>query len=826
MAGITFENVTFTYPGVSVPALAGVSLTVPDGAFLCLCGPSGSGKTTLLRQLVPAIAPAGELSGRILFTGRTASGEAPRVGFVGQDPENQIVTDTVAHELSFGLENLGLDPAVMERKMAETAAFFGIDSWYDRRTDTLSGGQKQLLALAACLAADPEVLLLDEPTAQLDPVAASTFLQTVAKINRDMGITVIMTEHRLEEVLPLASHLAVLEEGKILGHGAPASVGRELIEKKHVMGRAMPAALRVRGMTDTAVAGNMEGSWPLDVRSGRRYLDELLSDRDLSVTVLPEEPEEKGTEALKAADVWFRYERNEDDVLKGLTITARKGGLFAVMGGNGSGKTTLLSLLTGARKPYRGNVRTGGKVGAVPQDPTLLFGSTSVAKELGDGETAVVIAGRLGLDGLLERHPYDLSGGEQQRLALAKALLADPDILLLDEPTKGLDRGAKEELAAILKDLCEEGKTVLMVSHDIDFCSLYADRCALLFDGRLTGEDKPRRFFGGNAFYTTAASRMSRHLFREAVTAEAVAELCLLNLGVDPEPPAGDEPDETSGGNEPETEPTAGPGSFSEETLVIAEIRPGAVAPKTEKGSVKYRVVSVAALLLAAGAVVLGAKLPGTYTFYPISVTVVLLMLVPFFMEFEYKRPRARELVVLTVFITLGVVGRGIFFLTPQIKPVLAIAILAGASMGAGSGFLTGAMIAFLSNFLFGQGPWTPWQMLALGLVGFLAGILFCRRDADGEWIRPKAVSMMIYGFLSAYLYGLIVDAWTIFVVSPVPTWQSALTVYGTAFLFNTVLAVSTALFLWLLAGPMMEKMERMRTKYGLMEGRPKTMPV
>ena len=450
MALFTVENLTFSYPGQTARAIDSLSLTVPEGAFLVLCGPSGCGKSTLLRQLKPALAPHGTRQGRILFRDtpldrvdqRTL---AARIGFVQQSPENQIVTDKVWHELAFGLESLGVDTPTIRRRVAEMAAFFGIEDWFYRDVSQLSGGQKQLLNLASVMAMQPDVLILDEPTSQLDPIAASDFLATLGKINRELGTTILLTEHRLEEAFPLATSVAVMDRGRLLCTGTPDQVGRQLRDAGHAMFLAMPTAMRVWAAVENGAA------CPVTVREGRDWLTGYAASHPLQE--LPAEsryayPEET---AIQAEGLWFKYEKDLPDVVKGLSLTVKKGEFLALLGGNGTGKTTSLKLLAGLLTPYRGEVRTNGSVGVLPQNPQALFVKKTVREDLfeilkgrklsqPDKDAAVArIVQLCRLEELLDRHPYDLSGGEQQRAALAKVLLLDPDVLLMDEPTKGLD---------------------------------------------------------------------------------------------------------------------------------------------------------------------------------------------------------------------------------------------------------------------------------------------------------------------------------------------------------------------------------------------------
>ena len=572
---IEVKNFSFQYPKESHAALYQVSMEVEEGSFVVLCGKSGCGKSTLLRQFKSVLASHGEKKGEILYGGqnledvdlRTQSAE---IGYVLQNPDNQIVTDKVWHELAFGLESLGYDTPTIRLRVAEMASYFGIHSWFLKNVSELSGGQKQLLNLASVMAMHPKLLILDEPTSQLDPIAASDFLETVRKINRDIGTTVILTEHRLEDVIPWADKVYVMDKGRMIADGTPNEIGEQLRTMGHDMFLSMPAPMQIYAGTNSSLR------CPLTVSQGRRWLSEELETKDIKIKKegnqeetaekktsifgklagLKKEPEKEIPE-IRIKDVWFRYERDLPDVVKGLSLDIKKGEIFAVVGGNGTGKSTAMSLIARIRFPYRGKIYLEGKeigkysddelyhgfLGVMPQNPQSLFVKKTVREDLyevidgkrerkseaypiemkkKDAVEGIVSLTRL--EGLLDRHPYDLSGGEQQRLALAKVLLLRPKILLMDEPTKGIDNHYKKELGEILKKLSEHGVTILMISHDVEFCAQYADRTGLFFQGNVVTSEESKRFFAGNNFYTTAANRMARNYFPNAVTVEDVVK--------------------------------------------------------------------------------------------------------------------------------------------------------------------------------------------------------------------------------------------------------------------------------------------------------------
>lgn len=549
------EELDFTFPLQESRTLSHINLTIQSGEFVAICGKSGSGKSTLLRQLKTILTPHGERSGRIRFCGQPLEEVDPRtqaaqIGFVLQNPDNQIVTDKVWHELAFGLENLGFDQRTIRLRVAEMASFFGIQSWFHHDVSELSGGQKQLLNLASIMAMHPAVLILDEPTSQLDPIAAAEFLAALTKINRELGTTIIMTEHRLEEVLPIADRLIVMDEGTILADAPPAQAGEALFRMQHPMVASMPSPMQIYAEVDGAAAS----AYPVTVKEGRQWLNDFLSGRTAASDTTAGEPPQSSSNpvAITFKDVWFKYDKHGPDVLKDLSLEVREGQFYCVVGGNGTGKTTALSLISGIRQPYRGKVLIGGKnpakmkanelfinhLGVLPQNPQTLFVKKTVEQDLHDmladtalskEEKSAKVAAMVQfaeLEHLLSMHPYDLSGGEQQRAALAKVLLLEPRILLLDEPTKGLDGFFKEKLAAFLKKLNASGVTIVMVSHDIEFCARHGEVCALFFDGGIIASDSAGRFFSGNSFYTTAANRMVRHVWSGGITIEDVIERC------------------------------------------------------------------------------------------------------------------------------------------------------------------------------------------------------------------------------------------------------------------------------------------------------------
>lgn len=568
MASIQIRNLTFEYPLADKPAIKNINLEVEPSEFIVVCGKSGCGKSTLLRQMKKNLIPYGEKEGEVLYQGVEISELPDRkstidIGFVQQNPDNQLVTDKVWHELAFGLESLGMDNQSIRRRVAEMASFFDMQTWFRKSVSELSGGQKQLLNLASVMVMQPKVLILDEPTSQLDPIAAEEFLKTVYKINRDLGTTIIISEHRLEDLIPMADRVVVMDKGEIISATTPWKTGEflggESKEERHPMFYGMPSVMKIfnacggskmeKGLYRT---GDGKKIAPLTIRDGRLWLEAVLDvpkNEDQFYDRKEVAPEKIDNPIIEIKDLWYQYEKKAQPVLRGLNLKVKPGELFCLMGGNGAGKSTTLKAVAGILKPQRGSITVDGMtvckenndkiVGSilamVPQNPQALFTEITVEEELAEAlyyrklsaeekaKKVLDMMETMEIAHLRKSHPYDLSGGEQQRLALGKILLLEPKIVLLDEPTKGLDPFFKITLAGIFEKLKAQGVTLFMVSHDVEFCAEYGDRCAMFFDGDVVscGEAKP--FFAGNNFYTTTANRIVRQWNSDLVTWEEVA---------------------------------------------------------------------------------------------------------------------------------------------------------------------------------------------------------------------------------------------------------------------------------------------------------------
>ncbi|MBQ7653750.1 MAG: ATP-binding cassette domain-containing protein [Clostridia bacterium] len=538
------ENLSFKYPNADKLSLDNVSLNIDRGEFVVLCGHSGCGKTTLLRMLKKQLTPFGDKQGKIIYMGEDADtvGDdvtAREIGFVMQDPDSQIVTDKVWHELSFGLENIGVPAPVIRRRIGEISSYFGIEEIFDKNVNELSGGQKQMLNLSSVLAMDPKVLILDEPTSQLDPIAAADFIATLKKINLERSLTVIIAEHRLEDVIGEADKLVVMKNSKIISCGAPEKVCREIEDESISAGFPVP----VRLFKEFPIADKC----PLNVKDGRKLLEENFK-KDLSVITAHKSDKAKKT-VLKVKNLSFRYEKNGKDILKDISFDVLENETLCILGGNASGKTTLLKNLASILKSYRGGVKTVDdkfnkkskkaascrKIAYLAQNPGDLFVKESVLEDFElvceKNEEAEIrsLAHTFGIENVLEKHPYDLSYGELQRCAIVKILLTQPDVILLDEPTKGIDAFSKSAVKTVIDDLKRNGKTVVIATHDTEFAAECADRCAFIFSGEIVSIDETEQFFSENIFYTTASSRLSRDVFSRAVTLEKLVDLCKKN---------------------------------------------------------------------------------------------------------------------------------------------------------------------------------------------------------------------------------------------------------------------------------------------------------
>ena len=974
---IELKKLSFRYSGEDKEVLSDIDLAIEEDGFYVICGASGSGKSTLLRQLKTSLQPVGQRSGRILYYGRDLEEvsqytQSAKIGFVFQNPDTQIVTDKVWHELAFGLESIGMPQDMIRVRVAEMASYFGIQNWFYQSTDTLSGGQKQLLNLASVMVMHPKVLLLDEPVSQLDPIAAADFMATVHKLHAEFGITVIMAEHSLEEVAAYVDEVIFMKEGRLIAKGKMEELGNILETHDPSMEEILTVPMQIaRGYEklqkkkeDTAFTTNdripytvalgqkwMAQRFPLAKQEeikgfpftkqeetekfafakqeeAQRFLGAKQEEAGRFTSVkqkekksLPAKNSKKQNRgkrsfdgkkipfAIQCTELCYHYPQADVDVVDHLSLFVEEGAIFALMGGNGSGKTTTLHLLGGLLKPQKGTIEFFGRsltkykekelrngiLGVLPQDPTTLFVRKTVEEDLYEvledqkeqnqiktffGETKQEIwqnvIALLGIEDLLKKHPYDLSGGEQQKAALAKVLLRQPAILLLDEPTKGLDAGSKKRLGELLVGLSQKKVTILMVSHDIEFCAKYATKTGLFFDGNIASMQDTKEFFVENHFYTTAANRMCRNYFPDVVTVQDAIRVCTdtdiedcnefvlkvveqekavqeknnqnkaeqdkieqekvqqNKMQQDKEEQKKDEQSkneqekakqdraeglsaENINGNKNEINGKASVQN-SDSDAVTERTTKERIATEREnsKHSVDTKQILSVVLTELIGiplCIAIGFFFFGDRKYLFISMMTAVLSCIPFWTSLSRGKYSAKKVVLIAVLVAIATAGRSVFFMFPGIKPMAAVVIVTGISLGAEAGFLTGSLTMLLSNMLFGQGPWTPWQMFSMGLIGLLAGLL----AAAGKERMEKRSSLCLLGLISPLvIYGGIMNFASLLMMSYTINKESIIAIYLSGIPMDLLHAVSTVVFLAVGGKPMLEKIERVKKKHGI----------
>ena len=705
--------------------------------------------------------------------------------------------------------------------------------------------------------------MFDEPTSQLDPIAAAEFLSCLQKINRELGTTVIITEHRLDDIIPISDKVLVLENGRLISDDTPENTGINLKKANSECFLSLPAPMRIWEAVTTG-----ESKCPVTITNGKAWLEEYSNNHKLHL-LYEEKIPQCGDTAIQLKNIWFRYEKNSPDIIRGLSLQARFGEFLCILGGNGTGKSTLFSLINGNNKPYKGSNNSKRELClTLPQNPQTLLNGKTVIETLNEvfegtklskaerdktiGETVALC----GLEKLMSRHPFDLSGGEMQKTALAKLLLLKPKILLLDEPTKGLDAAFKEIFAKIISRLTANGTAVVMVSHDLEFCAKYAHRCALMFNGEVVANDTPRAFFNNNSFYVTAASRMSRGIIQDAITAEDVIYCCTGKRNQDDNekqlPPAKLPEFEVvkqkkqlplwkkllgiSGALllvfgiienlnllpflSSESLPIWANFTFIAVPVLMLMLALSSLSEKSKDVFVKKKLskrtiaAAIMILLMIPVTIYIGNVYLYDQKYLFISLLVLLECMVPFFLVFEGRKPQARELILIAVLCALTVAGRSAFAALPQIKPVLALVIISGIALGGETGFIVGAVSMLVSNIYFGQGAWTPWQMFAAGIIGFLAGVLFQK----GLLSRNRG-ALCVFGFIiTIILYGGIMNFSSWALSRSQLNRETILAFYIQGLPFDVIHAFSTVVFLFFIADPMQEKLERIKTKYGLIQ--------
>lgn len=835
MEKIEIKNLTFTYPEKNSPALTNIFMEVNRGEFTVIFGKSGSGKSTLLKLFKPILAPNGKKSGNIFFDDSetlSLKEQAEKIGFVMQNPDSQIVCDKVWHELAFGLENLSVSQNEIRARVAETASFFGIQNWFYKSTSELSGGEKQLLNLASVMVQRPELLILDEPTSSLDPIASYDFFKILEKINKELGTTIIISEHHLDEVFPIADKVIALDDGKILACEKPELISKLL--KNHDLFHSLPSPCKIFCMAD-----NNENT-PITVKDGHDRLSKMpLKKVDFSTELSP-----SGDKIISLKDIWFRYEKNSPDILKGFSLDIFRGEFYAITGGNGTGKTTALSVISEINTPYRGHIIRNGKFSVLPQNPQTLFSEKTVKLNLisalshGTEEKQIYeIVDFCEIEHLLDSHPFDLSGGEMQKVALAMVLLTKPDILIMDEPTKGLDTYFKTKFGELLTSLKNNGITIIMVSHDIEFCAKYADRCGMFFAGKIISQDTTRNFFTKNNFYTTTSARMSKDIIPGAISEDDI----FAALGIESFKVPHEKFSSSYRSEKKEIQVSKRTNklfgilyslafafsiALSSKNIIlqilslillwlacinfIPQKEFSASNTKPQPSAEKKNSLSFIPLLAVPITILSGMYFLDDRKYYFISLLVILEICLAFIIRTEHKKPSARELVLLASLTAIAVTGRCAFAMLPQFKPVTALIIITGMTLGGEFGFLVGALTGFVSNFFFGQGPWTPWQMFAWGIIGLLSGLLF-----ENGYIRKTKLNISVFGFISVIaIYGIIMNTASVLIINPHPTFKMLAASYAAGFPFDIVHALSTVFFLWFAGKPIYDKIERIKLKH------------
>ena len=728
-----------------------LTLDIKNGEFILICGESGSGKTTLLKNMKEKL--------------------GMKAGYVSQNVRECIVTDKVWHELAFGLESLGCPQEQIRRRVAEMTSFFGISELFRKKTSELSGGEAQLVLLASVMSTVPDILLLDEPTSQLDPVSAEKLLAILEKIHNELGTTVIIAEHRFSGLLGQCTRMVLLENMEIIKDGSVESVCRELFEKKHTFYSSLPVYVRAY----YELGADREGfALPKSVNEGRSVACAFPEEYEawVSEEYRKGRGRKKGEKTLGISKLSFSYD-GKNKVLDRLDLDFYSGSLTAVLGANGSGKTTLLSIIAGMEKGYTGSlsVKKGQRILLLCQNPRLMFMKESIREELlsfnKNSENPLTKEGlekicrECKIEHILDRHPYDVSGGEIQRAALAKLLVGRPDIILLDEPTKGMEGSFKSELAEILDGLCEKGLTVVMASHDLEFAAKYADDCVLLFDGRVASSENSDDFFDGNSFYTSDGKRMSK-----------------------------------TGGN---------PGKTGAET----ETKGGLDQSPKKTASLRMPVLLMllSVFVLVPFTVFFGSTILDNRKYYFVSLLVMLELLLPAYIIYEARKPGAIEIVVIASMCALTVSGRVIFYMLPTIKPVIALVMMAGLAFGPLDGMIVGATSMLVSNMFFGQGPWTPWQMFVFALIGFISGMIGRKKE-----LRDNRLLMCLAGIvLTIVVFGGIMNPASIIMYEPDFNKNMIMTAYATGFPLDLLTAAFTAIFIWFGLKPVMKRCERVK---------------
>ncbi|MBR0133408.1 MAG: ATP-binding cassette domain-containing protein [Lachnospiraceae bacterium] len=722
------------------------------GEFILICGESGSGKTTLLKKMKEEL-------------GLSA-------GYVSQNIRESMVTDKVWHELAFGLENLGYPSEFIRRRVAEMSSFFGLNDIFTKKTTELSGGEAQLVLLASVMSMEPEVLLLDEPTAMLDPVSAEKLISILEKIHNELGTSIIIAEHRFSGLLSFCDRMVFLQDMQVKKDGKVSEVCDYLYESKNNFYASLP--VYVRAFYELS-AKDMGMELPLSVNMGRKLADYDHAGLEsfLAKEYRTEKKNQKGEKVLELKKISFAYEKGKE-VLDRMSLAFYAGTITALLGANGSGKTTLLNIIAGMEKDFTGSIsaKKGSRILLLTQNPRLMFMKDCIREELMafnkmnkdrlSEEELNAVCKECGIEHILDRHPYDVSGGELQKAALAKILVGRPDIILLDEPTKGMENHFKTEFAALLGRLCEKGITVIMASHDLEFAAKYADSCLLLFNGDIIKSDDSDDFFSGNEFYTTDGRRMLGSGKKDGILSGVTRTNCGNSEGH---------------------------------------------ATKAKSIRLPVLLMLVTVFLLVPATVFFGSVMLDNRKYYFVSLLVMLELLLPAYIIYEARKPGAIEIVVIASMCALTVTGRVIFYMLPTIKPVIALVMMAGLAFGPLDGMIVGASSMLVSNMFFGQGPWTPWQMSVFALIGFLSGLI-----GRNKKVRDNRLMMCTVGVLmTIVIFGGIMNPASIIMYEPDFNGNMIKTAYMTGFPLDLLTAAFTAIFIWFGLKPVMKRCDRVK---------------
>ncbi|MCR5629541.1 ECF transporter S component [Eubacterium sp.] len=857
---LRFENFGFKYENSENSIFSNVNFEVNEGEVTLLIGKSGCGKSTLIRSIKPYMARKGITTGHIYYKDKDVNllsdEELSHIGYVSQDIENQIVTDKVWHELAFGLENLGMPQKEMRLRCGEMAAYFGIEDWYNRDTDSLSIGQKQLLNLASVMVMKPDLLILDEPASTLDPVAESELLERVFRLNRDFGTTILIVMHELEEVFNRSDKIVFMDKESDLPLVVKdkKDMARYLIENNNNQIFGLPSASRICFELYKREDINF-GDVPISISDGKRFLNENFDKINpyykrnvVNIKSKEDSKNDNAENAIELKHVYYKYNKDSDFVLEDFALTVKEGEVYTIMGGNGCGKSTTLSIISKLINPNDGKVILFGKdikkikdediygklIGFIPQEPRNLFSKDTVLEELLGKVKGFSYDDLKVDDGLLKKiedenkdlydyitffeienvlslNPFDISGGEMQKVAMIKVLLLNSKIIIMDEPTKGLDAFAKSKMASYIKKLKGMGKTVLLVSHDIEFSATVSDRLGFLFNRRIISDAIPTLFFTDNHFYTTVTRRITREYFKNVILIKDIfgeddndnnLSICKKKKSQDKNIDKTVENAKHKNTNKIDSNRIVNSENEKLDShLVFRKLR---------------NYIIVAALVYG---IMLGiSKTYADQRYFLMSVIVLLVSMIGLAVFFEKKKISGKRLVLIAALTALGVVGRVLFYMIPAFKPVGAISIIAGVALDPFSGFLCGSLMAFLSNAFFGQGSWTAFQMFSFGMVGFLAGIIgsLLRRSLNkGKSVSRKyIVAIAVYGFISIFLiYGFIMNFFTSLTAGKAIKETLLINIIS-GIPLDIIHGVSTAMFILILGRPLIRRIYRIKYKY------------